>query len=185
MNDGWYCCDGPSIHRNIAKQNTLSQICLVQQQQLYFTPNSDKLPPLKSTGIAGRKRQKMMDFRSRFFFQLLQVSLLTSEISAFLPSTIHDHAKVSPPLHLSEIQQAAAVKTSLINRLAASQNSEEDYEFISRDEAETTPQLLRGVWSQISQGSSMVNGVRSRRLWETILHFASWFWYGILTGFSL
>ena len=53
---------------------------------------------------------------------------------------------------------------SPIPQLAASRSSEEDDEWHSRDPAETTPQLLRGIWRQIAQGGSMVKGVSFKQL---------------------
>ena len=111
-----------------------------------------------------------------FFLLLLQVSLLSPATVAFLPSAIQNNIRVPSPPAPSEKQQGESVRLSpVIHIVSASKSSEEDGEFIPRDQAETTPQLLRGVWSQISQGSSMVKGVRSWRLFHPLFspHFQS------------
>lgn len=53
------------------------------------------------------------------------------------------------------------------------EEDDDEEEFHSRDPAETTPQLLKGIWEQIAQGGSMVKGVSlcllQKDLWCIIL----------------
>jgi len=72
-----------------------------------------------------------------------------------LPAKSTTPLLVSPQLIRSIQPSSSSHQTSSL----FAGKDEGDEEFHTRDQAETTPQLLKGIWQQIAQGSTMVKGV--------------------------
>jgi hypothetical protein len=66
-----------------------------------------------------------------------------------------DHSKIKPNNHARPI---VAATTDNSSNQPAQDDEEEEEEWHPRDPAYTIPQLLEGVWFQISQGKTMVKG---------------------------
>jgi hypothetical protein len=100
----------------------------------------------------------------RIALLLLLLATLSSVATAFQLGSNHNHrpSSSSIPRRRSSLDDDAVLET-------------DDDEWHPHDPANTIPQLMEAVWSQIAQAGGMVKGVRtslSVYVWCVVLHLA-------------
>jgi hypothetical protein len=113
-----------------------------------------KAPPTRSELSDAINQSMMLTKRRRHGGNVLLWALCLSSVDSFLSRNTSFRRRSSTPLPIADNNKdwnVAAAK-------AKNEDREEEEEWHPRDPALTIPQLLEGIWFQISQGKNMVKG---------------------------